>query len=70
MQSGCDNWKKFLKKGLDLEGHEKGDNHQETVLRYEIAPLSAIGDICNITSTAYAVRRLENHKMLLKILSK
>ena len=45
------------------------DYHQEAVLRYEIAPPSAIGDKCDMTSTAYAAKRLKNRKMLLKILS-
>ena len=69
VQSGYDNWKKALKKGRDFERREKADYHRETVLRYEIAPSSAIGDICNMTSTVYAAKRLENRKMLLKTLS-
>ena len=69
VQSGYDNWTKALEKGRGFERHEKADYHREAVLRYEIAPSSAIGDICAMTSTAYAAKRLENCKMLLKVLS-
>ena len=67
--SGYDNWKKALEKGRGSEKHEKADYHQEAVLGYEIAPSSAIEDICDMTLRAYAAKRLENRKMLLKILS-
>ena len=56
VQSGYDNWKKALKKGCGFERHEKADCHREAVLRYEIASSSAIGDIWDITSTAYAAK--------------
>ena len=69
VQSGYDNWKKALEKGCSFERHEKADYHREAVLRYKIATSSAIGDICDMTSTAYAPKHLENRKMLLKILS-
>ena len=63
VQSGCDNWKKALEKGRGFERHEKADYHREAVLRYEI------GDICDMTWIVYIEKRLENRKMLLKILS-
>ena len=69
MQSVYDNWKKALKKGSGSERHEKADYQREAVLRYETAPSSAIGNICEMKSSAYAAKRLENRKMLLKILS-
>ena len=61
MQSGYDNWTKALEKSRGFERHEKADYHREAVLRYEIAPSSAIGDIC--------AKRLENCKIVLKVLS-
>ena len=61
MQSGYDNWTKALEKSRGSEIHEKADYHREAVLRYEIAPSSAIGDIC--------AKRLENCKIVLKVLS-
>lgn len=69
VQSGYDNWKKALEKNRGFEKHEKADYHREAVMRYEIAPSSAMGDICDMTSTLYAAQRLENRQMLLKILS-
>ena len=69
VQSGYDICKKDLEKDHSFERHEKADYHQEAVSRYKIAPSSAIGDICDMTSTAYAAKRLKNCKMLLKILS-
>ena len=65
MQSGYVIWKKDLEKDHSFERHEKADYHQEAIL----TPSSAIGDICDMTSTAYAAKRLKNCKMLLKILS-
>ena len=69
VQSRYYNWKRALEKGRGFESHEKADYHRESVLRYEIAPSTAIGDICDITSTVYAAKRLENLKMFLKIFS-
>ena len=69
VQSGCDNWKKALEKGRGFERHEKAGYHREAVLRYEIAPSNAVGDICDMTWIVYIEKRLENRKMLLKILS-
>ena len=69
MQSGYDNWKKVLEKSRDFERHEKANYNREAVLKYEIAPSSVFGDICDMTSTAYAAKCLENRKMLLKNLS-
>ena len=59
VQSGYDNWKKALEKGRS----------QEAVVRYKIAPSSAIRDIFDTISTSYAGKRLENNKMFFKILS-
>ena len=63
VQSRYDNWKKALKKGRGFERHEKADYHREAVLRYKIALSSAIGDICDMKSTAYAAKRLESRKI-------
>ena len=63
VQSRYDNWKKALEKGRGFERHEKADYHRKAVLRYKIALSSAIGDICDMKSTAYAAKRLKSRKI-------
>ena len=68
-ESGYDNWKKALEKDREFEKHEKAVYYREAVLRYEVAPSTAMGDICDMTSTVFAAKRLENRQMLLKLFS-
>ena len=68
MQSRYDNWKKALEKGRGFDRNEKADYHRKAILTYEIPLSSAIGDLCDMKPTAYDAKRLENRKILLKIL--
>ena len=43
--------------------------HREAVARYIVAPSDAVGDIIDMTSSAYAAERYQNRKMFLKVIS-
>ena len=43
--------------------------HREAVARYIVASSDAVGDIINMTYSAYAAKRYQNQKMFLKVIS-